>query len=83
MHFLRMDGKEIQERRAGDAHCAKEQLRRCEVDHQQIKCVIPHQANLRIIEAVRERLGATPAQVFINLDKYGNHSAVRWRIGAG
>ena len=35
----------------------------------------PHQANRRIIDAVGERLGARPDQVFVNLDKYGNTSA--------
>ena len=45
------------------------------MDITQIKCIIPHQANRRIIDAVGERLGAKPEQVFINLDKYGNTSA--------
>ena len=54
---------------------SNESLRRCEIDITQIKCVIPHQANRRIIDAVAERIGATPEQVFINLDKYGNTSA--------
>ena len=54
---------------------AREALKRCELDITQIKCVIPHQANLRIIDAVGERLGAKPEQLFINLDKYGNTSA--------
>jgi len=40
-----------------------------------LELVIPHQANQRIIEAVGERLGAKPEQVFVNLDKYGNTSA--------
>lgn len=40
-----------------------------------IKLVIPHQANLRIIDAIRERLGVPKEDVFINLDKYGNTSA--------
>ena len=53
----------------------KEALRRCELDITKIKCVIPHQANRRIIDAVGERLGATPEQLFVNLDKYGNTSA--------
>jgi 3-oxoacyl-[acyl-carrier-protein] synthase-3 len=76
LHFLRMDGKETFKNAVQAMHtAAKESLRRCEVDISQIKCVIPHQANLRIIVAVRERLGATPEQVFINLDKYGNTSA--------
>jgi 3-oxoacyl-[acyl-carrier-protein] synthase-3 len=54
---------------------AQEALRRCEVDISKIKLVIPHQANRRIIDAVSERLGVKPGQVFVNLDKYGNTSA--------
>ena len=54
---------------------AREALKRCELDITRIKCVIPHQANRRIIDAVGDRLGATPEQLFINLDKYGNTSA--------
>src|SRR5581483_8611468 len=54
---------------------AREVLKRCELDIKLIKCVIPHQANQRIIDAVGERLGATKEQVFINLHKYGNTSA--------
>ncbi|MCB1241763.1 MAG: beta-ketoacyl-ACP synthase III [Verrucomicrobiales bacterium] len=40
-----------------------------------IQLVIPHQANLRIIEAISERLGLASENVFVNLDKYGNTSA--------
>jgi 3-oxoacyl-[acyl-carrier-protein] synthase-3 len=54
---------------------ATEALRRCELDISKIKCVIPHQANRRIIDAVGDRLGAKPEQLFVNLDKYGNTSA--------
>lgn len=54
---------------------AEEALRRCEITISQIKCIIPHQANRRIIDAVCERLGARPEQLFVNLQKYGNTSA--------
>ena len=54
---------------------AQEALRRCELDITQIKCVIPHQANRRIIDAVGDRLGISPEQLFVNLDRYGNTSA--------
>ncbi|MFI5370852.1 MAG: 3-oxoacyl-[acyl-carrier-protein] synthase III C-terminal domain-containing protein, partial [Candidatus Eisenbacteria bacterium] len=37
--------------------------------------VIPHQANLRIIEAVRERLGLPEAKMVVNIDRYGNTSS--------
>jgi 3-oxoacyl-[acyl-carrier-protein] synthase-3 len=76
MHYLRMDGKETFKNAVQAMQsAAQECLRRCEIDITQIKCIIPHQANRRIIDAVGDRLGATPEQVFINLDKYGNTSA--------
>jgi len=76
LHFLRMDGKETFKSAVQAMHtAATEALSRCEIDISQIKCIIPHQANLRIIDAVSERLGAKPEQVFINLDRYGNTSA--------
>ena len=76
LHFLRMDGKETF-KNAVQAMCSAglEALKRCELDITQIKCVIPHQANLRIVDAVTERLKAKPEQIFINLHKYGNTSA--------
>ncbi|HOX03254.1 MAG TPA: beta-ketoacyl-ACP synthase III [Candidatus Paceibacterota bacterium] len=75
-HFLRMEGKETF-KNAVQAMCtaAEESLRRCEIDIARVACIIPHQANRRIIEAVRERLGATPEQMFVNLDRCGNTSA--------
>jgi 3-oxoacyl-[acyl-carrier-protein] synthase-3 len=75
-HFLQMNGKETF-KNAVQAMCsaAQEVLRRCEVDITRIKCVIPHQANRRIIDVVGERLGATPEQMFINVNRYGNTSA--------
>jgi 3-oxoacyl-[acyl-carrier-protein] synthase-3 len=76
LHYLRMDGKETFKRAVTAMHSvANEALRRCELDISEIKCVIPHQANRRIIDAVAERLGATPEQLFVNLEKYGNTSA--------
>jgi 3-oxoacyl-[acyl-carrier-protein] synthase-3 len=76
LHYLRMEGKETF-KNAVQAMCsaAQEVLKRCEIDITKIKCVIPHQANRRIIDAVSDRLGATPEQVFVNLHKYGNTSA--------
>lgn len=76
LHYLRMEGKETFKNAVQAMQTAAgEALRRCELDISQIKCVIPHQANRRIIDAVGERLGAKPEQLFVNLDKYGNTSA--------
>ncbi|HEY0457125.1 MAG TPA: beta-ketoacyl-ACP synthase III [Verrucomicrobiae bacterium] len=76
LHYLRMDGKETYKSAVTAMYTAgQEALRRCELDISQIQCIIPHQANRRIIEAVADRLGAKPEQLFINLDKFGNTSA--------
>jgi 3-oxoacyl-[acyl-carrier-protein] synthase III len=75
-HYLRMDGKETFKNAVqAMLTAAQEALRRCELHVSQIKCIIPHQANRRIIDAVGERLGATTDQLFVNLDRYGNTSA--------
>jgi 3-oxoacyl-[acyl-carrier-protein] synthase-3 len=76
LHFLRMDGKETFKSAVTAMYTAGlEAMRRCEITISQIKCMIPHQANRRIIDAVGERLGVKPEQVFVNLEKYGNTSA--------
>ncbi len=76
LHYLKMDGKETFKSAVTAMYQAGlEALRRCEVDISRIKCVIPHQANRRIVDAVGERLGVKPEQVFVNLHKYGNTSA--------
>src|SRR3989441_8489384 len=76
LHYLRMEGKETFKAAVQAMQTAAEEaLRRCEIDITRIKCIIPHQANRRIIDAVGERLGAKPEQLFINLHKYGNTSA--------
>jgi 3-oxoacyl-[acyl-carrier-protein] synthase-3 len=43
--------------------------------HEQIDLFIPHQANLRIIDAVGEKLKIDPNKVYKNIDRYGNTSA--------
>jgi 3-oxoacyl-[acyl-carrier-protein] synthase III len=76
LHYLRMDGKETFKNAVNAmVFAATEAMRRCEIDITKIKCVIPHQANQRIIDAVGDRLDAKPEQLFINLHKYGNTSA--------
>ena len=40
-----------------------------------VDLVVPHQANLRIIDAVGRRIGVDPARVFVNVHRYGNMSA--------
>jgi 3-oxoacyl-[acyl-carrier-protein] synthase III len=76
MHYLKMSGKEVfKSAVVAMQTAAEEALRKCNLTIQDIKCVIPHQANIRILETVAERLGAPMEKVYINLDRYGNVSA--------
>ena len=76
LHYLRMDGQEVFKNAVtAMATAAREALARCELEIDSIKCIIPHQANMRILKAVGDRLGAHEDQVFSNLQRYGNTSA--------
>jgi len=50
-------------------------LRKYGIDPREVKMMIPHQANKRIIAATAERLGLPEENVIVNLDKYGNTTA--------
>lgn len=54
---------------------AERALKKADVTIDEIDLLIPHQANLRIIEAVGQRLGVPREKVYVNVDKYGNTSA--------
>ena len=54
---------------------AERALKKADVSVNDIDLLIPHQANLRIIEAVGQRLGVPREKVYVNVDKYGNTSA--------
>lgn len=76
LHFLRMDGKETFKNAVNAmVSAAHEVLGRCGVTVDQLACIIPHQANQRILSAVAERLEAREDQLYVNVDRYGNTSA--------
>ena len=76
MHFARMKGNEVFKvavRMFGD--CAQRILERNGVKATDLDLFVPHQANLRIIEAAVKRLGLPMDRVFVNVDRYGNTGA--------
>ena len=75
-HFLKMKGKEIFKIavRAMD-EAARDILEQHGLTADQVACVIPHQANLRIIESIAQYLELPPERFYVNLDRYGNTSA--------
>jgi len=76
MHFIKMEGKEVFKSAViAMQHAAEEALKKCNLTIHDIQCVIPHQANIRIVDALAERLGAPKEKVYVNLHRYGNVSA--------
>lgn len=76
MHAIRMAGNETFKHAVTKmAEVAQEALGRNGVSVSDIALFVPHQANMRIINAVGKRLGIPAEKVFVNLEKYGNTSA--------
>jgi len=76
LHTLNMQGREVFKiavTRMKEA--AEKVIERAGWHPADIACVIPHQANLRIIDAIADRLAVPNERVFVNLHKYGNTSA--------
>lgn len=76
LHFLKMQGSEIFKlavRRMEEA--IHEVLKRGGLTPEDVDCLIPHQANLRILQAVADRVGIPIEKVFVNVEKYGNMSS--------
>jgi 3-oxoacyl-[acyl-carrier-protein] synthase-3 len=75
-HCIKMKGKEVFKLavRAMD-EAARDILEQHQLRADQISLVIPHQANLRIIEAISEYLELPMERFFVNVDRYGNTSA--------
>lgn len=75
-HFLRMNGREVfrfATRVMGQA--AAEAITQAGMSLADIDLLIPHQANLRIIELAARHLGVPMDKVFVNIQEYGNTSA--------
>lgn len=76
LHYLRMNGGEIFKlatRRMAESTAAV--LARAHLRIEDVDCLIPHQANIRIIQAVAKMAKLPMSKVFVNVDRYGNTSA--------
>jgi 3-oxoacyl-[acyl-carrier-protein] synthase-3 len=70
------DGQEIFKRAVlGMSRASEEALAKRGMTVADVDLVVPHQANLRILDAVGRRLGVAPEKVFVNVHRYGNMSA--------
>jgi len=76
LNTIKMAGKEVY-KQAVNAMLAAAQtaLEEAGLEPDDLACIIPHQANVRIIEAIAQRINVPMERFVINLDRYGNTSA--------
>lgn len=74
--FITMQGRETYKHAVRNmVHICEEVLTRNGLSTKDVNLLVPHQANMRIIEAVGSRLDMSGDRVFVNVDKYGNTSS--------
>jgi 3-oxoacyl-[acyl-carrier-protein] synthase-3 len=82
MHYVHQEGQQVFKyavRRMSELACGI--LQRNGLSSRDLALVVPHQANLRIIRAMQERLGVDDSKVMVNIDRYGNTTAATIPLG--
>jgi 3-oxoacyl-[acyl-carrier-protein] synthase-3 len=81
LNTIHMQGREVYKHAVTKmCECCEMALERAGLTAQDIAKVIPHQANMRIIEAILDRLHLPMERAFLNLERYGNTSAAALAI---
>jgi 3-oxoacyl-[acyl-carrier-protein] synthase-3 len=76
LHYVKQDGQQVFKYAVRKMYeVSRDLLSRNGLTIDDIAVMVPHQANLRIITAVSERLGMPPEKVLVNIDRYGNTTA--------
>lgn len=76
MHSIRQDGRAVFKKATmGMADVSLEIMKKNNLDPEDVAWLVPHQANLRIIDATANRMGISSEKVMINIDRYGNTTA--------
>jgi 3-oxoacyl-[acyl-carrier-protein] synthase-3 len=76
LNTIKMQGKETYKQAVtAMSDAADRALEAAGLKYDEIACVIPHQANMRIIEAIAHRMRLPIEKFYVNLEKYGNTSA--------
>ena len=75
-HSIRQDGRAVfKKATTGMADVSAEIMEKNDLDADDVAWLVPHQANLRIIDATANRMGLSSDKVMINIDRYGNTTA--------
>ena len=72
-HFIRQEGRSVFKFAVSNmADACENIMKRNNLTDSDVQWLVPHQANLRIIDATATRMGLTDDKVLINIQKYGN-----------
>jgi len=75
-HFMQIKGREVYKFAVTKfEELIRAAMRACELTAEQVKLIVPHQVNQRIIDSAMDKLGMGPEKAFVNIDRYGNTSA--------
>ncbi len=75
-HFVQQQGRQVFKHAVTRmAEAAEEIMQRNDLTGEDVAWLVPHQANLRIIDATADRMGISRERVMINIDRYGNTTA--------
>ena len=75
-HYMKIKGREVYKFAVTKfEELIHEAMRACELTAQDVKLIIPHQVNQRIIDSAMAKLGLPSEKAFVNIDRYGNTSA--------
>ncbi len=76
MHYIYQDGQTVFKHAVSKmADVSAEIMERNQLTEHDIAWLVPHQANMRIIDATAKRMGLSPEKVMINIERYGNTTA--------
>ena len=88
--FIKLRGREVYKFAVTKfAELIEDAMRVCELSKDDVKLIVPHQVNQRIIDSAMEKLEMGPEKAHVNIDRYGNTSAASipialdeaWRAG--
>lgn len=76
LHYVKQEGKQVFKFAVTNmAEVSAQIMEKNNLTSDDVDWLVPHQANLRIIDATASRMGLPPEKVMVNIDKYGNTTA--------
>jgi len=82
LHYMQMQGREVYKFAVTQMHAIIHET--CEdagIRPEELKLIVPHQSNLRIIESAAKKAGVPMEKVLVNIDRYGNTSSASVAVG--